>query len=479
VSDQGPSKRERMAIERQEMPERDPAERSRTFDEVDLGFTERIAVIEARRCIDCKRATCVESCPVGVDIPGFVGAVERGDLHAAATILFASNALPAVTGRVCPQEHQCEGACVRGRKGAPVAIGHLERFVADWARRQPHGPIDRPEPTGRRVAVVGAGPGGLTAAGELAHRGHAVTVYEALHLPGGVLTYGIPEFRLPNDIVQHEVRRLEALGVRIECNVVIGRTYTLDDLRERFDAVFVSVGAGLPVFLELPGENLNGVYSANEYLTRVNLMGSYRFPDFNTPVLRGERVVVIGGGNVAIDAVRTAVRLGASEATILYRRGRTELPARAEEVRHAEQEGVQFRFQVSPLAIEGDDDHWVTGVRCIDTELGEPDESGRRRPVPIDGSERVVPCDTVVVAVGTRANPLLTSSAPELERSERGYLVADQDGRTNLPGVFAGGDIVRGAATVILAMGDGKRVAATIDHDLDAVSVEVATRSRG
>lgn len=465
----GLSKRDRLSIERQEMPEREPTERARSFAEVDLGFPELVAVHEAERCLECTRTACVDGCPVGVDIPRFVRAVERGDLPAAADILFSANALPGVTSRVCPQETQCEAACIRGRKGAPVAIGHLERFVADWARDHLDLGEHVPEPTGRRVAVVGAGPGGLTAAGELARRGHSVTVYEALHRPGGVLVYGIPEFRLPNDVVDHEVSRLEALGVLIECNVVIGRTYGLDDLRERFDAVFVSVGAGLPVFLGLPGESLKGVYSANEYLTRVNLMQSHRFPDADTPVLHGERVVVIGGGNVAIDAVRTALRLGAREATILYRRGRAELPARAEEVRHAQEEGVVFRFQASPLAIEGDVDHWVTGVRCVDTELGEPDESGRRRPVPIAGSERVVPCDTVVVAVGTRANPLLTESAPELARSEHGYLVVDERGRTNLAGVYAGGDIVRGAATVILAMGDGKRIAAEIDQYLSSL----------
>lgn len=468
------SKRDRLAIDRQEMPALDGVERSHSFDEVNLGFTEQLAMLEARRCLDCRRATCVEGCPVGVDIPGFVTEIERGDLDAAARILFAGNALPAVTGRVCPQETQCEAACIRGRKGAPVAIGHLERFVADWARGRSGDEVATVEPSGRRVAVVGAGPGGLTAAGELARRGHAVTIYEALHAPGGVLTYGIPEFRLPNGIVEDEVRRLEELGVRIECNVVIGRTYTLDELRERFDAVFVSVGAGLPVFLGVPGEGLKGVYSANEYLTRVNLMRSYAFPDADTPVLRGERVVVIGGGNVALDAVRTALRLGAGEATIVYRRSRDELPARDEEVRHAEQEGVRFRFQVSPLAIEGDDDGWVTGLRCVETELGEPDESGRRRPVPIEGSEQVIPCDVVVVAVGTRANPLLTSSAPELELTDRGYLVADEHGMTNLPGVFAGGDIVRGAATVILAMGDGKRIAGMIDAYVQETPVEVA-----
>ena len=470
------TKRERLTIDRQEMPTRDPGERSGTFAEVNLGFTERLAMLEAQRCLACKRATCVDGCPVAVDIPTFVRQIEDGDFAAAAETLFGDNTLPAVTGRVCPQEHQCEADCVRGRKGAPVAIGHLERFIADWARGHINEAPLTIEPSGRRIAVIGAGPGGLTAAGELARHGHDVTIYEALHAPGGVLTYGIPEFRLPNDIVQHEVSRLEALGVHFECNVVIGRTYTLDELRKAFDAVFVSVGAGLPVFLDIPGEGLKGVYSANEYLTRVNLMQAYAFPDADTPVLHGEHVVVIGGGNVAVDAVRTARRLGAQRASIVYRRSRPEMPARVEEVHHAEQEGVTFEFQVSPLAIEGNADRWVTGLRCIDTELGEPDASGRRAPVPIEGSERVIPCDTVVVAVGTRANPLLTSSSPDLALTNRGYLVADERGMTNLPGVFAGGDIVRGSATVILAMADGKRIAATIDDYVRATSVELTPR---
>lgn len=470
------SKRERLAIGRQEMPTRDPRERSGTFDEINLGFTEQLAMLEARRCLACKRATCVDGCPVMVDIPAFISCIEDGDLAGAARVLFADNALPAVTGRVCPQEHQCEAVCVRGRKGAPVAIGHLERFVADWARSQRHEEPPAFERSGKSVAIVGAGPGGLTAAGELARRGHDVTIYEALHLPGGVLSYGIPEFRLPNEIVEHEVRRLVSLGVHIECNVVIGRTYTLDHLRERFDALFLSVGAGLPVFLGIPGEGLKGVYTANEYLTRVNLMQAYAFPDADTPVLRGDHVVVIGGGNVAIDAVRTARRLGAEHASIVYRRDRPEMPARVEEIHHAEEEGVSFEFQVSPISIEGDADRWVTGLRCVDTELGEPDRTGRRTPVPIEGSERVIRCDTVVVAVGTRANPLLTSSSPDLALTERGYLMADEDGMTNLPGVFAGGDIVRGSATVILAMGDGKRIAGAIDHYLHATRAEVGAR---
>jgi len=469
MTDERVTVRQRMAIERQTMPVLDAGERAKGFDEVNLGFTEQLALAEARRCLQCNHATRVDGCPVLVDIPAFIAAIDAGDLPTAARHLFADNALPAVTGRVCPQEQQCEHRCVRGRKGTSVAIGHLERFVADWARGHP---VDEPTPplprTGRCVAIVGSGPGGLTAAGELARRGHAVTVFEALHTPGGVLSYGIPEFRLPNDIVAAEVERLQALGVRFECNVVIGRTYTLAELRDRFDAVFVSVGAGLPVFLDIPGEGLKGVYSANEYLTRVNLMQAYRFPDSGTPVLHGRRVVVIGGGNVALDAVRTARRLGADEAVIAYRRGRDELPARAEEVHHAEEEGVRFELLVAPVAVEGDAQRWVTGLRVVGMALGEPDASRRRRPVAVPGSERVIACDTVVVAVGTRANPLLTASCPDLALNDHGYIAVDDDGMTNLPGVFAGGDIVRGSATVILAMGDGKRVAAAIDRHVNS-----------
>jgi glutamate synthase (NADPH/NADH) small chain len=470
------SKRERLAIDRQVMPTRDAGRRSQSFDEVNMGFTEHLALLEAQRCLACKRATCVEGCPVAVDIPTFVAHIENGDLEAAARTLFADNALPAVTGRVCPQEHQCEAECVRGRKGAPVAIGHLERFVADWARGHLQEDPVVVERSGKSVAIIGAGPGGLTAAGELARRGHDVTIFEALHVPGGVLSYGIPEFRLPNEIVEHEVHRLEALGVKVECNVVVGRTFTLDEIRKNFDAIFVSVGAGLPVFLGVPGEGLKGVYTANEYLTRVNLMQAYAFPDADTPVLHGDRVLVVGGGNVAVDAVRTARRLGAAHATIVYRRSRPEMPARDEEIHHAEEEGVAFEFQVSPIAIEGDADHWVTGLRCVDTTLGEPDASGRRTPTIIEGSERVIPCDTVIVAVGTRANPLLTSSSPDLALTNRGYLAVGTDGMTNLPGVFAGGDIVRGSATVILAMGDGKRIAGAIDDYLNATNVHVTAR---
>lgn len=466
MSDGVLSKRERMAIVRQTMPTRDADVRVKSFDEVNLGFPEHVARLEAQRCLYCRRPTCIDGCPVQVDIPGFLGRLEVGDLAGAAASLLCDNALPSVTGRVCPQESQCEATCVLGRRGLPVAIGHLERFVADWARDHAGLPSAPRAPTGRRVAIVGAGPGGLTAAGELARRGHDVTIYEALHAPGGVLTYGIPEFRLPSRIVDDEVARLEALGVRIECNVIVGRTYGLDELRASFDAVFLAVGAGLPVFLGVPGEGLKGVYSANEYLTRINLMRAHAFPDADTPVLHGERVVVVGAGNVAFDAVRTARRLGAGRATIAYRRGREEMPARAEEIAHAEEEGVDFELLVAPIAVEGDEDRNVTGLRCVSMALGEPDASGRRRPVPVDGSERVIPCDTVVVAVGTRANPVLTAACPDLALNEWGYVATDDDGMTNLPGVYAGGDIVRGSATVILAMGDGKRIAAAIDERL-------------
>jgi glutamate synthase (NADPH) small chain len=453
--------RERMTILRQLMPEQAADERAHNFGEVNLGFTEKLAVLEAERCLQCKNPTCIEGCPVRVNIPRFIDLLARGDMRAAADSLLDDNALPCVTGRVCPQETQCEGRCLRGRKGDPVAIGYLERFVADWASRHPTQESAQPVASGKSVAIVGSGPAGLTAAGELARRGHDVTIFEAFHAPGGVLIYGIPEFRLPKDVVKQEIERLLRLGVKIEANAIIGKTWTLDELREQFDAVFIAVGAGLPVFMDVPGENLKGVYSANEYLTRVNLMGAY-LPDSDTPVLHGQRVVVVGGGNVAMDAVRTARRLGADEAIICYRRGRDELPARREEVHHAEQEGVRFELQVAPVEVIGQDG-WVSGLRCVRMELGEPDESGRRRPQPIPGSEFVIGCDMVVVAIGTRSNPLLTAATSGLKVNEYGYIETDGAGMTSLPGVFAGGDIVRGAATVILAMGDGKRAAAAID----------------
>ncbi len=473
-----PSARERLAIPRQSMPEQDAADRSRNFREVNFGFTDQLAMLEAQRCIQCKEPKCVTGCPVLVNIPRFIRCVAEGDLAAAAESLLGDNALPAVTGRVCPQETQCEIECVRGLKSSPVAIGHLERFVADWARTKGCTTEVAPRPgSGRKVAVVGAGPAGLTAAGELVKSGHAVTVYEALHQPGGVLVYGIPEFRLPKKIVDQEVGRLQRAGVKIECNVVIGRTFTLGELREQFDAVFIANGAGLPVFMNVPGENLKGVYSANEYLTRVNLMAAYEFPRADTPVLLGSRVVVIGGGNVAMDSARTAKRLGAAESTIVYRRTRQEMPARAEEIHHAEQEGIRFELLGAQVEVLGNAQRWVNGLKCIRMQLGAPDASGRRSPTPVAGSEFVLDCDIVVVAVGTRANPLLTATCPELVLNRRGNIAVDANAMTSLPGVFAGGDIVRGAATVILAMGDGKRAARAIDAYLAALAPAVSSRS--
>lgn len=461
---------ERMRIERHEVPARAAVIRAMDFREVNLGYSQALAMEEAERCLDCRNPRCIDGCPVRVNIPRFIERLAEGDLAGAADSLLGDNALPCVTGRVCPQETQCEGLCIRGKKGEPVAVGALERFVADWAmehrdqlKQEAH--LD----LGRRVAIVGSGPAGLTAAGELARDGYKVTVFEAFHAPGGVLIYGIPEFRLPKDIVAHEVDRLRELGVTIEVNAIVGKTWTLRELRADFDAIFIAVGAGLPVFMGIPGEDLKGVYSANEYLTRVNLMGAFR-ADADTPVLHGQRVVVVGGGNVAMDSVRTARRLGAQEAVICYRRGKDELPARREEVRHAEEEGVRFELMAAPVEVVADDDGWVSGLRCQMMELGEPDESGRRRPQPIPDSEYVIPCDMVVVAIGTRSNPMLTSSEPDLRINEWGYLVVDEEGMTSVPGIFAGGDIVRGAATVILAMGDGKRAAHAIERYLDTVA---------
>jgi len=464
------TQKERMAIDRVAMPEQQGDLRAHNSREVNLGLTYQLAMLEAERCLQCPKPYCVDGCPVRVNIPRFIKFLREGDLPSAAESLLDDNALPCVTGRVCPQESQCEGVCLRGKKGNSVAIGSLERYVADWARENPGGMPHHADPTrtGRSVGIVGSGPAGLTAAGELAKRGHDVTVFEAFHAPGGVLIYGIPEFRLPKDIVQAEVDRLKADGVTIELDAIVGRTYTVAELRERFDALFLGVGAGLPVFMNVPGENFKGVYSANEYLTRVNLMGAWN-ADSATPVLHGKRVVVVGGGNVAMDSVRTAKRLGAAESTIVYRRSAEELPARAEEVHHAQQEGIRFEYLAAPVEVLAGEDRWVTGLKCVRMELGEPDDRGRRRPVAIPGSEFVIDCDLVVVAIGTKANPLLTGSAPELDVNEWGYLVTDEHGMTSLPGVFAGGDIVRGAATVILAMGDGKRAASAIDSYLRGV----------
>jgi len=461
--------KERLAIERVRMPERGGQERARDFGEVNIGLPEKIAMQEAQRCLQCKKAPCVEGCPVGIDIPGFIKLISEGKFLEAAALVRRDNNLPAVTGRVCPQETQCEEKCVRCKSGAPVAIGWLERFVADYERAHRAGrPRVQTAKSGKRVACVGSGPAGVTCAGELAKMGHDVTVFEAFHKAGGVLVYGIPEFRLPKNIVQDEIENLKSLGVSIECNVIIGRTLTISDLLEEegFDAVFIANGAGLPVFMQMPGENLKGVYSANEYLTRTNLMGAYQFPECDTPIIRGKRVCVIGGGNVAMDAVRTSKRLGAEESIIVYRRAREQMPARVEEVHHAEQEGIRFEMLTNPTAVLGDDKGWVRGMTCIRMELGEPDASGRRRPVPIEGSEFEIVCDLVVVAVGTQANPLITQTTPDLKVNKWGYIEVDDNLMSSIPGVFAGGDIVRGAATVILAMGDGKKAAQSIDQYL-------------
>ena len=451
------------------MPEQAPEVRNKNFDEVPLGYTEELALLEAKRCIQCKKPTCMSGCPVEVDIPGFIRLVVEADFLGAARKIKETNSLPAVCGRVCPQESQCEAVCILGKKGDPVAIGRLERFVADYERAA--GDTIVPElgvPTGRKVAVVGAGPAGLTIAGDLVKLGHDVTVFEGLHEAGGVLIYGIPEFRLPKSIVAAEIDYLKTLGVKVVTNTVIGRTKTVDDLfDEGFDAVFLGVGAGAPVFMNIPGENLNGIYSANEYLTRSNLMKAYRFPEYDTPIAIGKNVGVIGGGNVTMDSARTALRLGAENVYVIYRRTEVEMPARAEEVHHAKEEGVQFELLTNPVEYVGDENGWVTGVRCIRMELGEPDDSGRRRPVPIEGSEFVIDVDMVVVAIGTNANPVIPATTPGLETNKWGYIVTkDDSGATTREGVYAGGDIVTGSATVILAMGAAKKAARAIDEYL-------------
>ena len=450
------------------MPEQKASIRAGNFSEVNLGLAAEAAKIEADRCIRCKAGRCVQGCPVGVNIPAFVQAVAEGNLPKAAEILYEANVLPGITGRVCPQEQQCEAVCIRNNKCEPVAVGYLERFVADWARENRKDVQASLAPSGKRAAIVGSGPAGLTCAGELAKKGHEVTIFEALHTAGGVLKYGIPEFRLPKHIVDLEVQKLRDLGIKIETNVVIGQTYTIKELMadEGFDAVFIANGAGLPVFQNIPGENLKGVYSANEYLTRVNLMGAYKGDEADTPLIRSTAVVVVGGGNTAMDGVRTARRLGAEPATLVYRRSREEMPARAEEVKHAEEEGIRFDFLVNPVEVLGDEQGWVRGVRCVRMQLGEPDDSGRRRPVTIPGSEFDIPCEIFIEAIGTKSNPLLTQTTPELKVNKWGYIEIDANGMTSIPGVFAGGDIVRGAATVILAMGDGKKAAASMDRYL-------------
>ncbi len=451
------------------MQEQDPLQRAANFREVPYGYTEEDAVREAQRCLQCKRPLCMQGCPVNVKIPEFINLIAHRKFAEAARKLKETNALPAICGRVCPQEEQCEIKCVLGKKGDPIAIGNLERFAADWERA--NGKVELPqvkEKTGHKVAVVGSGPSGLTVAGELVKEGIDVTIFEALHEPGGVLVYGIPEFRLPKDIVKAEIDYLKRLGVKIETNFIIGKTATIQELLEEdhFDAVFVGSGAGLPSFMKIAGENNIGVYSANEYLTRSNLMKAYE-PDSSTPIMRATRAVTVGGGNVAMDAARTALRLGAKESLIVYRRSEKEMPARDAEIHHAKQEGIQFHNLCNPVSILADDKKRVRGIRCIQMELGEPDSSGRRRPVPVEGSEFDIECDVVIIAIGNKPNPLIPDTTPEIEVTRWGTIEADEeDGRTSKVKVYAGGDIVTGAATVILAMGAGKKAARAIMEDL-------------
>lgn len=457
-----------VSMKKHEMPVQDPAVRAHNFNEVALGYDEETAVAEAERCLHCKVPQCRKGCPVSVNIPEFIGKIKERDYDAAISIIKESNGLPAVCGRVCPQENQCEKYCVLGKKGESVAIGRLERFAADtyMAKKEEVTPIDF-APDAQKVAVIGSGPSGLTCAGDLAKMGYRVTVFEALHKAGGVLSYGIPEFRLPKDkVVQREIDNIAKLGVKFELNSVVGRLYTVEELMEEegFDAVFLGTGAGLPRFQGIPGEDLNGVYSANEFLTRCNLMKAYDFPNYATPIRVGKNVAVIGGGNVAMDAARTALRLGAEHVYIVYRRSEAELPARKEEVEHAKEEGIDFRLLNNPVEVLGDEKGWVKGMRCIKMELGEPDESGRRRPVPVQGSEFDLDVDTVIVSIGTGPNPIIAHTTPGLETTKRGNIVADEEScATSKDGVFAGGDIVTGAATVILAMGAGRKAAAAID----------------
>jgi glutamate synthase (NADPH/NADH) small chain len=468
----GLSTKERMKIARIHMPELDPEVRSHCFEEVNQGLCMMDAQMESTRCIACPKPGCVLRCPVGVKIREVVDLIAAGDYLAAAAKMREDNALPAITGRVCPQENQCEGGCVLGKKGESVAIGNLERFIADFERTsgQLGIPLIAP-PTGKSVAIVGSGPAGLSAAGDLIQKGHRVRVFEALHELGGVLVYGIPEFRLPKAIVRSEVDNLRKMGVEFETNVVVGKSVTIDELMhdEHYDAVFVATGAGLPKFMGIPGEHLNGVYSANEFLTRVNLMRAYQFPDSDEPVYdcRDHDVIVVGGGNTAMDAVRTARRLGAKTATLVYRRSAQEMPARAEEVKHARDEGVEFCMLTNPIEFIGDEKGWLTGARCVRMELGEPDASGRRSPVVIKGSEFTLPANLVIIGLGTTANPLIQSTTPELKTTSRNYILADPETtRTSKRGVFAGGDIVTGGATVILAMGAGRKAAASVHEYL-------------
>lgn len=465
MPDEIKKRKKKPPYDRQEMPQQKPSERIKNFNEVPLGYTPELAMKEAERCLDCKKPMCISGCPVEIDIPGFIMLIAQGKFIEAAWKIKENNSLPAICGRVCPQEEQCELTCVIRKKFGPVAIGRLERFVADYERKQGDIRIPQVEPsTGKRIAIVGSGPAGLTVAGDLIKRGHEVTIFEALHASGGVLVYGIPEFRLPKAIVQAEVDYLKKMGVSVKTNNVIGLTDTIDELfQEGFDAIFIGTGAGAPWFMNIPGENLNGIYSANEFLTRSNLMKAYLFPKYDTPIYAGKRTAVIGGGNTAMDAARTALRLGAEKVYIIYRRSRTEMPARIEEIEHGEEEGIIFHLLTNPIRYIGDEEGRVVSMECIQMELGEPDSSGRRRPLPKEGSEFKIDIDTVIVAIGNGANPLIQNTTPELETNKWGNILANPEtGQTSIEGVYAGGDIVTGGATVILAMGAGKKSARAI-----------------
>lgn len=463
MAEEKPEKK-KIDVNRRPMPKQNPWERIKNFDEVALGYPIHVAVEEASRCLQCKKPPCNQGCPVGIDIPGFIKCIVNGDFAAGIRKIKETNALPAICGRVCPQEEQCEKMCVLSKKEAPIAIGRLERFLADWEAAE--GKIEVPSlasKTGKKVAIIGAGPAGITVANDLIILGHDVTIFEALHECGGVLIYGIPEFRLPKAIVNREVEYVKSLGVKIYTDFVVGKTKTVDQLLKDFDAIFVGSGAGLPWFMEIPGENLNGVFSANEYLTRVNLMKGFRFPEYKTPVKRASRVAVIGGGNVAMDSARTAIRLGAEEVHLVYRRSRTELPARVEEVENAEEEGVIFDFLTLPVRLIGDECGWIKQIECLKMGLGEPDQSGRRKPIPVEGSNFLMDFDAVVMAIGNSPNPLIPMTTPGLEINKKGGIVTAPDtARTSRPNIWAGGDIVRGAATVISAMGDGRIAAASM-----------------
>jgi len=463
--------RERIKIPRQAMPEQPAQERAQNFTEVNLGYDPDLARQEALRCLECAKPACTHSCPVGVQVREFVQLIVAGDFLGAAAKIREDNVLPAVTGRVCPQEDHCEGGCLLAKKVKPLGIGYLERFVSDYEQRMGVRSLPSVPPTGKKVAIVGSGPSGLTVAGDLVQRGHRVRVFEALHELGGVLVYGIPEFRLPKQIIREQLDYMRAMGVEFETDVVVGRTVTIDELMEEegYDAVFIGTGAGLPQFMNIPGEHLNGVYSANEFLTRINLMKAYQFPKYDEPMvdLHGKDAAVIGGGNTALDAIRSALRLGARKAYVIYRRSEAEMPARAEEVKHAREEGIDFRLLTNPVEFLSDGKGWLNGVRCVQMELGEPDSSGRRRPVPVQGSEFDLPLSVAVIAVGTSANPMIQSTTPGLGIDKRGYIQADPGNqRTSRKGVFAGGDIVTGSATVILAMGAGRRAAKSIHEYL-------------